>query len=89
MKKKIHLLLLTVLCAAFARAEVEYVIPSDGVFHIINMEYGAAMMENFISHTVNCTAVGSTDMSGETTGGAAIGGDEDYEQMWVLKKSGS
>ena len=89
MKKKIHLLLLTVLCTAFARAEVEYVVPSDGVFHIINMEYGAAMMENFISHTVNCTAVGSTDMSGETTGGAAIGGDEDYEQMWVLKKSGS
>jgi hypothetical protein len=25
-------------------------------------------------------------MSGATTGGAAIGGDDEYEQMWILKQ---
>ena len=86
MKKKIHLLVLSLFCVVFAHAEVQYVAPSDGVFRIINMRYGAAMMENFITNTVNCTAVGGVDQSGEATGGATIGGDDEYEQMWVLKK---
>ena len=88
MKKKIYLLVLSMFCVAFAHAEqeIEYVAPSDGVYRIINMQYGAAMMENFITNTVNCTAVGSVDMSGATTGGATIGGDDEYEQMWVLKQ---
>ena len=89
MKKKIYLLVLSMFCVAFAHAEQEivYVAPSDsGVYRIINMQYGAAMMENFITNTVNCTAVGSVDMSGATTGGATIGGDDEYEQMWILKQ---
>ena len=73
MKKKIQLLVLSVLCVAFARAE--YVAPSDGgVFRIINVHYGNAMMEDFVRQTVHA---------------AAIGGEEDYDQMWILEKSGS
>lgn len=68
MKKKISLLLLFVLCVCGMRAQ--YVAPSEGVFRIINVEYGAAMTENFVSGKLHCAAVGDAD---------------DYEQMWVLK----
>lgn len=68
MKKKISLLLLFVLCVCGMRAQ--YVAPSEGVFRIVNVEYGAAMTENFVSGKLHCAAVGDAD---------------DYEQMWVLK----
>ncbi len=48
----------------------QYVAPSEGVFRIVNVEYGAAMTENFVSGKLHCAAVGDAD---------------DYEQMWVLK----
>ncbi len=60
-----------VLCVCGMRAQ--YVAPSEGVFRIVNVEYGAAMSENFVSGKLQCAAVGDAD---------------DYEQMWLLKKSG-
>ena len=72
MKKRIYLLVLSVLCVAFARAE--YVEPSEGVFRIINMEYGNALMEDFVRNTLHCSE---------------IGGEEEYDQMWELKQSGT
>ena len=57
-----------VLCVCGMRAQ--YVVPSEGVFRIVNVEYGAAMTENFVSGKLHCAAVGDAD---------------DYEQMWVLK----
>lgn len=57
-----------VLCVCGMRAQ--YVAPSEGVFRIVNVEYGAAMTENFVSGKLHCAAVGDAD---------------DYEQMWVLK----
>ena len=73
MKRKIHLLLLTVLCATFAQAQ--YVAPSEGVFRIINVGYNAALMEDFLGHTLHCTAT--------------IGDNDDYEQLWILKTQGT
>ena len=73
MKKKIQLLVLSVLCTVFAQAQ--YVAPSEGVFRIINVGYNAALMEDFLGHTLHCTA--------------NIGDNNDYEQLWILKTSGS
>ncbi len=73
MKRKIHLLLLTVLCATFAQAQ--YVAPSEGVFRIINVGYNAALMENYESNEVFCTST--------------IGDADDFNQLWILKASGS
>lgn len=73
MKKKTYLfVLLSLLCVAFAHAQ--YVAPSEGVFRIISAEFNAAMMENSVNSTLECTAIGD---------------DGDYEQMWVLKQLGS
>lgn len=71
MKKKLQLLVLSVLCATFASAQ--YVAPSEGVFRIVNMEYDAALTEDFVSNTLRC---------------ATIGDATDYEQLWILKGSG-
>ena len=72
MKKRFYTLFLSVLsvCGAFA----QYVAPSEGVFRIINLEYDAALSENFVTSTLMCAPKGDAD---------------DYEQMWILKKSGS
>ncbi|MBR3859179.1 MAG: M60 family metallopeptidase, partial [Bacteroidaceae bacterium] len=72
MKKKIQLLLLSILCVAFARAQ--YVEPSEGVFRIVNVAYDAALKENFETNTLHCTAIGDED---------------DFDQLWILKKSSS
>ena len=60
MKKKISLLLLFVLCVCGMRAQ--YVAPSEGVFRIVNVEYGAAMTENFVNGKLHCAAVGDADL---------------------------
>ena len=52
----------------------QYVAPTEGVFRIISVEYNAAITENFVSGKLQCAAIGDAD---------------DYEQMWVLKSSGS
>lgn len=72
MKKRFQLLALSVLCVVFAHAQ--FVAPSEGVFRIINVGYNAALMENFLTHKLFCTAIGDND---------------DYEQLWILKKEGS
>ena len=71
MKKRFQLLALSVLCAVFAHAQ--YVAPSEGVFRIVNVAYNAALMEDFLNHTLHCTAT--------------IGDNDDYEQLWILKAS--
>ena len=73
MKKRFQLLALSVLCAVFAHAQ--YVAPSEGVFRIVNVAYNAALMEDFLNHTLNCTAT--------------IGDNDDYEQLWILKTQGT
>ena len=73
MKKRIQLFALSVLCAVFAHAQ--YVAPSEGVFRIINVGYNAALMEDFLGHTLHCTAT--------------IGDNDDYEQLWILKETDS
>ena len=73
MKKRFQLFALSVLCAVFAHAQ--YVAPSEGVFRIINVDYDAALMEDFLGHTLHCTT--------------NIGDNDDYEQLWILKTSGS
>ena len=73
MKKRFQLLVLSVLCTMFAHAQ--YVAPSEGVFRIINVGYNAALMEDFVNHTLHCTST--------------IGDNDDYEQLWILKKLGS
>ena len=73
MKKRFQLLALSVLCAVFAHAQ--YVAPSEGVFRIVNVAYNAALMEDFLNHKLYCTST--------------IGGNSDYEQLWILKKEGT
>ena len=73
MKKRFQLLALSALCVLFAHAE--YVAPSEGVFRIINVGYHAALMEDFLGHTLHCTA--------------NIGDNDDYEQLWILKEEGT
>lgn len=73
MKKRFQLLALSVLCAVFAHAQ--FVAPSEGVFRIVNVGYNAALMEDFLGHTLRCTAT--------------IGDNDDYEQLWILKETGS
>jgi hypothetical protein len=65
MKKRFQLLALSVLCAVFAHAQ--FVAPSEGVFRIVNVGYNAALMEDFLGHTLRCTAT--------------IGDNDDYEQL--------
>ena len=71
MKKRFQLLVLSVLCAVFAHAQ--FVAPSEGVFRIINVGYNAALKEDFLGHKLFCTAT--------------IGDNDDYEQLWILKKA--
>ena len=52
----------------------EYVAPSEGVFRIINAEYKGVLSETFIGATLKCEAAGD---------------DTDYDQMWIIKKSGN
>ena len=72
MKKRFYTLFLSILSVCGVLAQ--YVAPSEGVFRIISVEYGAAITENFVNGKLQCAAIGDAD---------------DYEQMWVLKKSGS
>ena len=72
MRKKIYLLTLLFLSICGVRAQ--YVAPSEGVFRIVNVEYNAAMTENFVNGKLQCAAIGDAD---------------DYEQMWALKKNGN
>ena len=73
MKKRFQLLVLSVLCAVFAHAQ--YVAPTEGVFRIVNVAYNAALTEDFLNHTLHCTAT--------------IGDRDDYEQLWILKTQGA
>ena len=73
MKKRFQLLALSVLCAVFAHAQ--FVAPSEGVFRIINVGYDAALMENYETNKLRCTST--------------IGDADDFDQLWVLKRSGS
>ena len=72
MKKRFQLLVLSVLCAVFAHAQ--YVAPSEGVFRIINAQFGTAITEDFVANSMYCGTVGDAG---------------DYDQMWILKKEGS
>lgn len=73
MKKRFQLLALSVLCAVFAHAQ--FVAPSEGVFRIINVGYNAALMENYETNELRCTST--------------IGDADDFDQLWLLKRSGS
>ena len=73
-RMKRKIYLFTLLVLSVCGLRAQYVAPSEGVFRIISVEYNAAMTENFVSGKLSCTAIGDAD---------------DYEQMWVLKKSGS
>ncbi len=73
MRKRIYLFLMFALSLCGIRAQ--YVAPSEGVFRIINVGYNAALMEDFLGHTLHCTAT--------------IGDNDDYEQLWILKKEGT
>ena len=73
MKKRFQLLALSALCVLFVHAE--FVAPSEGVFRIINVDYNAALMENYESNEVFCTST--------------IGDADDFNQLWVLKKEGT
>ncbi len=52
----------------------QYVAPSEGVFRIINVEYGSALAENHVSNTIYSTQVG---------------GNTSFDQLWILKQSGA
>ena len=71
--KRLQLFALSVLCAVFAHAQ--YVAPSEGVFRIVNVGYGAALMENFETNELRCTST--------------IGDEDDFDQLWILAKEGS
>ena len=66
----IYLFVLLALSVCGLRAQ--YVAPSEGVFRIINVGYNAALMENYKTNTIHCTAT--------------IGGNDDFDQLWILKK---
>lgn len=72
MKKKIYLFVLLALCVCGLRAQ--YVAPSEGVFRIINVEYGSALAENHVNNTIYSTQVGK---------------NTDFDQLWILQKSGT
>ena len=72
MKKRFQLLALSVLCVAFARAQ--YVDPTEGVFRIVNKQFGTARTENMLEGSLSCTAIGD---------------DDDCEQFWILKQKDS
>ena len=74
MKRKLNLFVLFVLTIFGLRAQ-QYVAPSEGIFQIINVGYNAALMEDFLGHNLQCTST--------------IGDKDDYEQLWILEKSGS
>ena len=71
---KKKLYLLVLFALGVCGLQAQYVAPSEGVFRIVNVEYNAALSENLISSTLICSTVGQGD---------------DYEQMWILKKSGN
>ena len=73
MKKRFQLLALSALCVLFAHAQ--FVAPSEGVFRIINVGYNAALMENYETNELRCTAT--------------IGDADDFDQLWILKKEGT
>ena len=52
----------------------QYVAPSEGVFRIINVEYGSALAENHVNNTIYSTQVG---------------GNTSFDQLWILKQSGA
>ena len=70
MKKKFFLFILSILSICGLHAQ--YVAPSEGVFRIINVSYNAALMENYETNTLHCTAT--------------IGDNNDFDQLWILKK---
>ena len=53
MKKRFQLLVLSVLCAAFAYAQLEE--PAEGVYRIVNVAYDAVLVENYETNTLHCT----------------------------------
>ena len=73
MKKKFFLFILSILSICGLHAQ--YVAPSEGVFRIINVGYNAALMENYKTNTLHCTAT--------------IGDNNDFDQLWILKELGS
>ena len=73
MKKKVYLFVLLALCVCGMRAQ--YVAPTEGVFRIVNVGYNAALMENYKTNTLHCTAT--------------IGDNNDFDQLWILKELGS
>ena len=56
-------------------AHAQFVAPSEGVFRIINVGYNAALMENYETNELRCTAT--------------IGDADDFDQLWILKKEGT
>lgn len=74
MRQKLYFFLCCFAWISFPKAVAQYVEPSGGVFRIVNVEYNAAMTEDFINGTLRCTAVGA---------------DSDYEQLWKLIPSGN
>lgn len=68
MKKKIYLFTLLVLGVCGLRAQ--YVAPAEGLFRIVNVEYGSALTENYVSNSLLTTQVG---------------GNADFDQLWFLK----
>lgn len=71
MKKNFYLFILSILstCGLYA----QYVAPSEGVFRIVNVEYGVALTEDENSNLYSNHA----------------NGDSDYTQLWFLRQSGS
>ena len=72
MKKKIYLFVLLALGVCGLRAQ--YVAPSEGVFRIINVEYGSALAENHVDNNIYSTQPG---------------GNTDFNQLWILKMEGA
>ena len=61
MKKKIYLFTLLVLGVCGLRAQ--YVAPAEGLFRIVNVEYGSALTENYVSNSLLTTQVGGNASS--------------------------
>lgn len=74
MRQKLYLFLCCFVWMSLPKALAQYVAPSEGVFRIVNVEYNAAMTEDFINGTLRCTEKGA---------------DTDYEQLWKLIPSGN
>ena len=73
-RMKKKLYLFVLLALSICGLRAQYVAPSEGLFRIINVEYNAALTEFYVSNTLYTSRIGN---------------NSDFDQLWLLKKSGN